>query len=360
MKTHIIYTSLIGILLFSISCSSNESETQNISPKTPVQVTLGTVNPSTNSDSYTSSGKIQSTHRANLSTRMMGYVQHVHVRIGDYVTKGQPLIKLNSKDLTAKLAQVEAGISEAQAGFSNAEKDYKRYQALFQTESASQKEFDDITAHFTMAKARLNGAKQLKEEVLAQMEYTNIHAPFSGVISSKFINEGDIANPGMPLLSLENQSNFEVITMVSELEISKIEPDMLVDVKVKSDGRLLSGRVKEISTSTHHSGSQYQVKIQLNESDNLYSGMYTQILFPISNDYKTDKILLPTSALIKRGQLHGVYVVSQQNTAVLRWLRLGEIFKDKVEILSGLNQGDQYILSSKGKLENGSSLTVLK
>ena len=360
MKNHIILLSLTGFLLTAFSCSSDQKTEHNISQAPPIEVKVQKIKHSSKPLFYTSSGKVQSAMQTNLSTRMMGYVQTIHTKIGDQVKQGQLLVKLNSKDLNAKKAQIEAGISEATAAFNNAEKDYNRFKSLYKSESASQKELDDITAHFEMAKARLEGAKQMKQEINAQLEYTNILAPFSGTVSAKFINQGDLANPGMPLLSIENNHTFEVLTMVSESEIALIKVGMEVDVLIKSINKTIKGKVKEFSTSTLHSGAQYQVKIALESYKGLFSGMYTQVQFPISTEVSASKILLPQSALIQRGQLQGVYVVSQQNTAILRWLRLGHHVGDQIEILSGINPGDQYIVSAKGKLENGSPLTLLK
>jgi len=350
---------IFGVFVLASSCSSEKASNIDIKPQEPVAVEISRLGTSNTESKYSASGKVQSAMQANLSTRMMGYVQNIYVNLGDRVSKGELLIKLNNKDIRAKKAQIEANITEATAAFNNANKDYKRFQSLFESESASQKELDDVTAHFQMAKARLEGAKQMKAEVNAQMDYTNIRAPFSGVISSKFINEGDLANPGMPLMSIENKNNFEVITMVSESEISKIKQGMDVDVTVKSSNKKIKGKVKEVSASSHQFGSQYQVKISLENCDDLFTGMYTQVQFPISKSIQ-ENLMLPTSILVERGQLKGVFVISQQKTAVLRWLRLGKIIGNEVEVLSGLNAGEQYIVSSKGKLQNGTPLNITK
>ena len=99
----------------------------------------------------------------------------------------------NTLRISAKKAQVDASITEATAAFKNAEKDYNRFTALFKENSASQKEMDDISANYEMSKARLEAANQMKNQVNAQLSYSNIRAPFKGVITGKFINKGDMA-----------------------------------------------------------------------------------------------------------------------------------------------------------------------
>ncbi len=305
------------------------------------------------------SGKIQASNSADLSTRMMGYVNKIHVNVGDKVTKGQLLVSINNADLQAKKAQVNAGITEATAAFNNAKKDYNRFQNLLADNSASQKEMDDMTANFEMAKARLEAANQMKNEINAQFAYSNITAPFSGVITSKNIESGDMANPGIPLISLESPGNFEVMAMVPETEISQIKKDSEVAVLVKSINQTLTGKVAEVSTSAKNTGGQYLVKIALNKTEaSILSGMFVTVQFPVERQSNTQMVLVPTEAIITNGQLSGVYTVSQTNTALLRWLRLGRTFGDQVEVLSGLNADEAYIVSAEGKLFNGAKISI--
>src|SRR5690606_27614396 len=230
------------------------------------------------------------------------------------LSNGQLLISINNADLQAKKAQVDASITEATAAFNNAKKDYNRFQSLFADNSASQKELDDITANFEMAKARLEAAKQMKNEVNAQFAYSNITAPFAGVVTSKTVREGDMANPGQPLISVESPGNFEVMAMVPETEISQIKNGVEVTVLVKSINQTLKGKVTEVSTSAKNTGGQYLVKIALDKTEaNVLSGMFVTVQFPVEKKSTIQMVLIPTDAIITNGQLSGVYTVSQSN-----------------------------------------------
>ena len=314
-----------------------------------------------NSDSQflSVSGKIQASNSADLSTRMMGYVKKVHVNVGDKVRKGQLLVSINNADLQAKKGQVNAGITKAKTALNNAEKNYKRFKNLFASTSVTQKEMDDMTANYEMAKAGLESANQMKNEINAQFAYSNITAPFSGVITSKNIETGDMANPGMPLISIETPKVFEVIAMVPETEISKIKKGTSVNVLVKSLDKTLKGKVSEVSTSAKNTGGQYLVKINLDKTDvPILSGMFSTVQFPVEREIKSSLVLIPKDAIVKNGQLSGVYTVSESNTALLRWLRLGRTYGNKVEVLSGLNADESYIVSGEGKLFNGAKVSV--
>ncbi|MCP4976292.1 MAG: efflux RND transporter periplasmic adaptor subunit [Maribacter sp.] len=349
---------LFSIALFATSCGDGEKKT--VTDNSPaVTVTISPVSQESSSTFLTTSGKIEAVNSANLSTRMMGYVDRIYVQIGEKVGKGQQLISISNTDLSAKLAQVNAGITEATAAYNNAEKDFNRFTVLFNENSASQKELDDITANYNVAKARLEGAKQMKNEVNAQFSYTNIRAPFSGTVTNKFIKVGDMANPGMPLIEVEAPGKFQVLAMVPESEILQIKANSEVDVVLKSLGETLKGKVVEVSTSAKNTGGQYMVKVVLDQSDaKVMSGMYATVRFPVETKESNETVMLPKEAIVTKGQLTGVYTVSQTNTALLRWLRLGRTIGDKVEVLSGMSSDEQYIVSAEGKLYNGAKIKI--
>lgn len=356
MKKYIYLFTLTTVTLFITSCGYEGKKV--VTDNTPaITVTVNQVTANSNNPFLSVSGKIQASNSADLSTRMMGYINNVHVNVGDKVTKGQLLVSINNADLQAKRAQINAGITEATAAFNNAKKDYNRFQSLLADNSATQKEMDDMTANFEMAKARLESANQMKNEINAQFAYSNITAPFSGIVTSKNIETGDMANPGMRLISIETPGNFEVIAMVPETEISEIKKDSEVSVLVKSIGSTLKGTVTEVSTSAKNTGGQYLVKIALNKTEaDILSGMFVTVQFPVERKAKSEMVLIPTQAIITNGQLSGVYTLSQTNTALLRWLRLGRNYGDQIEVLSGLNSDEAYIVSAEGKLFNGAKV----
>jgi len=340
------------------SCGGKEQNA--VTDNSPaVSVRVNEVTENTNNTFLSTSGKIEATKSANISTRMMGYVDKFYVQVGDKVRNGQLLLSINNADFSAKLGQVNAGITEAKAAFTNAEKDFNRFTKLFQENSASQKELDDITANYNMAKARLEAAEQMKNEVNAQLSYANIRAPFSGVVTNKFIKVGDMANPGMPLLEVESPGKYQVLAMVPESEILHIKANTSADVLLKSLNKTVKGKVTEVSTSAKNTGGQYLVKVVLKDSDaNILSGMYVTVQFPLELNATTNAVMIPTDVLVENGQLKGVYTVSQSNTALLRWLRLGRVIGDKVEVLSGLSSDEQYIVSAEGKLYNGAKISI--
>ena len=147
MKLFANRSSIVVVVLatFIGACSSEQST--STTPPTPVRVTVSLPGQQT-TNSITASGHLQSTETAVISTRMMGFITSVNVKPGDVVTKGQLLITISSADILAKKAQAQAMVSEAEAALTDAKKDFDRYTELYQQQSASTKELENITLQY--------------------------------------------------------------------------------------------------------------------------------------------------------------------------------------------------------------------
>src|SRR5690606_8755471 len=355
MKTILTSISFLA-LLGSLSSCSNQAEQKKVELPA-ISATIGQTAGSNQGKYVTASGKIEAENSAMISTRLMGFVTDITVKTGQKVSQGQLLARISSNDLAAKKAQAEAGLAQANAGYNTARKDYERLEDLFAHKSASQKELDDMSTRMEMAKAGLEAAKQMRNDGKAQFYYSNITAPFSGVITGTFMKKGDMANPGMPIISMEGASKLQAVVMVSESEILNIKNGMQADVIIKSTQKTIKGRVAEMSSSAQNTGGQYIVKINLDEPAQILSGMFVQAVFPIersaSAEAATSMTLIPKEAIIEEGQLKGIYVLNDQNIALLRWVRLGKTYGNDVEVLSGLSENEKYVLKADGRLFNG-------
>jgi RND family efflux transporter MFP subunit len=356
MKTiKYLFIPLIALTIYS--CGSEAEKIVTELPSVKVKVEKASSTESTNL--IKASGTITSRESANLSTRMMGTVTQLHVAVGDKVKKGQVLLNINSADLLAQKAQAEAGIVQAQSAYTNAENDLKRFKSLYAKESASAKELEDMTTRFDMASANLEAAKQMRATIQAQFAYTSISAPFDGIITNSFIKVGDLASPGHPMLAIEGIANQQAVVTVSESEIINLEKGAESKILIKSTNKIYKGKVIELSKSATNTGGQYMVKLSIENADEeVFSGMFINASIQSSKGEAVGSIIsLPESALIKKGQLTGVYVVNEDKVALLRWLRLGKSTDGMVEVLSGLTSKESYVTSSDGKLYNGVKVT---
>lgn len=347
------------IALGTVSCGGDQEQSGAQLP--PVEVSTATVASITTGGAFTVSGKIEARNSANLSTRMMGNVIQLHIHAGDQVKEGQLLVSISSADLKAKKGQVEASISQAKAAFESSKKDYDRFKSLYEKGSASEKELEGMTTQYEMAKAGLEAANQMMKEVQAQFAFTNILAPFSGVVSNTFVKAGDIASPGMPLVAIEGTSRYQAMVMVPETAIIQVQKGAIANVIVKSSGKKLTGKVSEVSRSAKNTGGQYLVKIDLDNVDkDILPGMIVNVAMSKTITGESAAPAIDEKALVRNGQLTGAYTIDDNNTAILRWLRLGRTNDGMVEVLSGMKPGEQYIVSSEGKLFNGATVRVKK
>lgn len=347
---------VLGVLILASSCSGKKSDGENLKVQ-PVMVAVSKVSES-NGSAVLGSGQVEAAQTANISTRIMGRITNIYVKMGDHVSKGQLLATISDEDIKAKRAQTSAMIAEAESAHATAQKDYDRFSNLFKQQSATAKELENVTLQYNSARARLEAAKQMRNEVNAMLAYSSLTAPFAGVVTQKLAEEGNIANPGMPVLTIEQNGILQVSASIAESDISKIHMADAVDMTTRSSGQKFRGNIIQINPSSQFTGGQYIIKISIPESmkKELYSGMFVGVSIPIKdNTAQTggDMLMIPLSAIVHREELTGVYTVSSNNTAILRWLRLGKTYGDKVEVLSGLSKDEQFISQSEGKLFNG-------
>lgn len=352
--------SLIGAgIMILAACSSKEKKGEEIA-NTDAAVLVTVATPSADGgQGLNISGQIEAAQSANISTKVMGYITKLTVKVGDHVNKGQLLATISNDDILAKRAQADAMISEAEAAMKNAQKDQERFTNLYKQQSASAKELDNITLQYNSARSRVEAAKQMRNEVSAMLSYTSLTAPFSGIVTQKLADAGSMANPGMPILTIEQSGSYQVSASVPENSISQIHQGTEAMITIEAVDRKIIGSVAQISMSSQFTGGQYLIKVSIpdNEKKGLYAGMYANVSIPVKQAVVQkntgNAVLVPVTCIENKDQLTGLYTIGSNNTALLRWVRLGKTFGDKVEVLSGLEKNEQFIVSADGKLYNG-------
>ena len=354
----------IGLMAL-ISCSSKEKKEASVTnADAAIEVTVAKPMDN-NNETMNVSGQVTASQTANISTRVMGYITNLNVKVGDNVNKGQLIATISNNDIIAKRGQAEAMMAEADAALTSAKKDYDRFTALYKQQSASAKELDNATLQYNAVKAKVEAAREMRNEVNAQLEYTSLTAPFAGVVMQKFTDAGSIANPGMPIVSIEQKDSYEISASVPETEINAVKQGATVVVIIKSANKSFNGTVTQINQSSQFSGGQYIIKVSIPDAvkKGLFAGMYADLSLskPKATDSKeVSMVTVPTSIIIKKDDLTGLFTVSANNTALLRWVRLGKTIGNNVEVLSGLEKNEQFIVSADGKLYNGEPVIVKK
>jgi RND family efflux transporter MFP subunit len=346
-KKNIIITALISTVVLA-SCGSDKEQTTNNS--NAITVKTETVKKVEQFTEHRFSGKVKADDKTVLSTKIIGQIENILVKEGDKVSKGQLLVKIKSNDLAAKQNTAISGVKTAKLNMENTAKNFQRVKNLHQKGSATDKELEDMSVANEAAIAAYNEAKHNQAEINDYLSYANLKSPINGFVSSKMINVGDMAKPGFPVLVLESLTELKIELSVPEFEIGKFElnDEVSIDVNV-ANLNAAKGKVGRIIPSS--SSGQFKVIVSLDENNTLLKpGMFARV--NLLKD-KEKLLLIDKSIVIEKGQLRGVYTVNQQQEAMLRWVRLGKEYGDKIEVLSGLIEGEELIISSLSKLTDG-------
>ncbi len=368
---------LAGALLLA-GCSAKAPEEASADTK-PAAISVRTLTaaPSNWPSIYEAVGTVRARTAAVISARVMGYVRQVNVRAGDRVRQGQLLVAIDARDLEAGLLQAEAarnearsalpeaenGIAGAKANLELAQVTYNRMKDLFDKRSVSNQEFDEAAAKLKVAKATYEMALAKKSQLqskIAQTEqgyasaqvtrsYSQITAPFDGVVTERAVEPGSMATPGTPLLTVEREGGYRLEAAIEESKLASIRRGQAVAVSLEALGRTLQGRVSEVVPAVDAASRAFTVKIDLPPDRDLRSGIFGRARFELGS---REALAIPADAVQQRGQLASVFVIDS-GSARARLVTTGSRNADRVEILSGLNPGDKLIYPVPEGLADG-------
>jgi len=331
---------------------------------------------------YEATGTVRAKTTATISSKLMGYAREVRAQVGDRVRQGQPLVVLDARDLETSVARAEAGREEVKSAIPEAESaiamarsqldlalvTFHRMQDLLNKRSIANQEYEEASARWEAAQAALDMARarrtqldakmaQLEQEVRAagiQRGYSEIIAPFSGTIITESIDPGTLAVPGAPLFTIEGDGAFRLEASVEESRLSLARVGKTVSVTIDGMDRTFPARVAEVVPSVDAAARTGTVKIDLPLLPGLRSGLFGRALF-ITGGRKV--LTVPNAGVTERGQLQSVYV-AENNIAHTRLVTIGTRVNDKVDVLSGLNQGERVIVPIPAGLAEGAPIEV--
>ncbi len=285
---------------------------------------------------YTTSGAVASDHRVSISAQISGYIKAMHVREGDKVSAGQVLVQIDPTDAKQAYLQAKADLKDAEA-------DLKRFQELAASGAVSSQKVDKAKLRYDVAKANVVRAKN-------QLSYAEVRSPVDGVVVEKRLSIGDLASPGMPILSIEDPNSLLVSTYVSENYVSKIHEGDTVDITIESLHKTFEGTVRQVVQAADPVSHQFLVKVALQPSPDIHPGMFAQAGFRVG---ERSAILVPKHVLITHSGLNAVYIVDENGLAQYRLVRLGKAHGDQVEIVAGLRDGDTIAWDGNPDIKSG-------
>ncbi len=363
-------------------CGGTEPQPKGASTAPAIAVQTATVSTEQWPDVYEATGTVRARTAAVLSSKVMAYVRQVAVQVGDRVQEGQLLVTLDAQDLDTKVRSAEAaeaevmsavpeadsGVAGAKANLDLAQSTFQRMQELASRKSISSQEFDEASARLKAAQAAYEMARakrgqldskraSVQQEIRGasiMRDYTRISAPFSGVVTAKSVEPGNLAAPGAPLLTVEREGAYRLEASVDESRLPFVKAGQAVDVALESLDRRFTAHVSEIVPSVDAASRTYIVKIDLPAMPNLRSGMFGRAMFPLG----TRKVAtIPPPAMVEHGQLQSVFVI-EDGCARTRLITTGERRQSAVEVLSGLSEGEKLVSPVPAGLSDGARVEV--
>jgi len=282
-------------------------------------------------------GTVRPAERSVLAAKVMGAITELPVALGQRVKAGEVLLKISPAEATARVTQ-------ARAQFNVARRDLERETDLLAKGASTPEMVRNLQDRFTGCEAALHEAE-------TQLSYTVIRAPFDGVVARKLVQVGDLATPGEPLFEVEGTADFEVLACVPDSLSAALTTD--ATFACEAAGVTFTGSLREVSSMTDPATRTIGVKIAVPAGAPVRSGHFTRVQVP-GRTVRT--LLVPAAAVSVSGQMERVFVAGEGDHAVLRIVKTGAPRGDRVEILSGLSEGDRVVVAPPAGLREGQPL----
>ncbi len=322
--------------VFVAACGHDSADTEQAA-KPPV--TTITVQHETIATVVPVEGTVAARRRAEITTRMMARITAIPVEVGARVEVGQTLVQLGTDDIAANRRKAEAAVAAAGAGRDEAARQAARMDTLYAQDVVAQVQRDGARLQLVQADAQLELARATLEEVETAASYATIRAPFDGAVVNRFADAGDVAAPGMPILTVESAGARDARIAVPADLAATLEPGETITVTA-GDGRSTSATIRAVAAGADPMTRTVEVLAVLPED--WPTGISVTALVPAGEH---EGIAIPVHAVVRRGQLTGVRVLVGDDV-VIRWVRLGRTLDsgEKVQVLSGLEPGDRVVL----------------
>ena len=288
-------------------------------------------------------GTLSALRESMISPRIMARINEIAVRAGDPVKLGQTLVRLDARDLAARVGQAGQTAAAARARLAEAQKQYQRMEQLQKDGAVSRADYDTAEAAYTTAKAEVARAESATSEAGTGQAFATIEAPFAGRVVDRYAEPGDTAMPGQPILKVYDPSQMRLETYVRESLAATLKPGIKLAVQIDALGARVDGTVQEVVPQSEPGSRSVLVKVALPQRDDLYPGMFGRLLIPAGQAHR---LYIPESAVQQVGQLTFVWVLGQDNQPERRFIKLGEEKKDGwVEVISGVSPGERIGLA---------------
>lgn len=295
---------------------------------------------------FSANGNFIPAQQLNFAAENSGRVTRVLVDEGSYVRKGQTLAIIKADVLNIDL-------ESAQDAYQNAARDLQRYENAYKTGGVTQQQLDQARLQVQTAQARVAAAR-------VRVSDANIRSSINGIVNKRMIEPGAVVSPGTALFELVDVSRLKLSVTVNEAQVANLKVGDKVEVKASVFPDLTFGGTVTFIAPKADASLNFPVEIEVasNPGNKLRAGMYGTALFDMEK--AAPVVTIPRTAFVGSVSSNQVFVVENGNTARIRNVVAGRVLGDKVEVLQGLNEGDNVIISGQINLAEGSKIRTIK
>lgn len=290
--------------------------------------------------SFSVDGVVEATRQSTVSAQIGGRVKEISFDVGDRVSKGQIILRIDEREALQGLAGSQAQVAQSQAALQNAKSNYERAKQLFAQKFISQAGLDKAQVDYQVALAQAAASSAGAGQASLAHGYTAVVAPYAGVVSARLVEVGEMVMPGKPLMTGFDPSEMRVVIGVPQNRLAEVGARPEVQIEVPSLNRwvkVVSVNVQPAADVRTHS-TLVRAYLPANEQG-VYPGMFVRAHFVIG---KVKKLVIPSGAILRRSEVVAAYVADDKGAFKLRQIRVGEVGTDgMVEVLSGLKPGEK-------------------
>lgn len=291
-------------------------------------------------------GVVEAINRATVSAQTGGTIKEMLVDVDDYVEQGAVILRLKDVSQTAKLKKAQAGEKEAISNLAKAEDEYDRIKDIYAKNVVSKAQMDEATHALSAAKARLESARASLDEAREQLSYTQVKAPYSGIVTERHVEVGEAVQPGTKLLTGVSLDKLRVNVDVPQGLINKIRRHekafVYPDAEVNAGLNQVSVEKITIFPIADSASSTFKVRLDLPEGiKGLFPGMFVKTSLVTG---EKQVLMVPQESIVYRSEVTAVYVVAADAVINFRHVRLGGTSDGSQVILSGLAEGEKVAL----------------
>lgn len=384
----IVPSAIVGLLAAVTGCGHSGGASTTVSADAAPRAAVVKVRRTPLSNVLSVAGEFLPYQEVELHAKVAGYIRNINVDIGDRVRTGQVLAVLEIPELSAELQGAGAGVRHSQEEITRAQNEVSRAEADHEALHAAasrlreasatrpgliaEQELDDATAKDRSAEAQVEAAKSAlsasrqqlevsqadQQHYAALSEYSRITAPFDGVVTWRYADTGSLIQAGTsnvssaPVVKLSQVNVLRLRIAVPESLAASVKDGEPADIRVKATDEHLSGKVIRSTDSLDRSTRTMQVEVDVPNRDyKLTPGMYADVSLRIQND--PNALTLPLQAINRSADKTTVLFVNPENHVEEREIHTGIEGSNRIQILSGLNDGDRVIVGNLGQYRAG-------